>query len=83
MRSVYFVCMDSLDVLYYSLAVGVLVLVGFISYMLYHVVLVLKDTRVILRDIEDTTADIKRLKDTTKQGLTALFGKLAQIKGRS
>lgn len=47
--------MQSLDFLYYSLGIGFLVLVGFLSYVLYFAAADLKEVKRILENIEQVT----------------------------
>lgn len=58
--------MTSLDVLYYALAIGFLVLVGFISYAMYHLGQTLKLVSHITEDVEDITHDIHMTKEKVK-----------------
>ncbi len=78
--------MTSLDVLYYALALGFLVLVGFISYMAYEAALTLKSLRGtlghvdnIVSNVDDLTTDVGNLKNQLKLGYWSLIGKVMSL----
>lgn len=53
--------MTSLDFLYVALGMGFIILVIFISVLLMHVVLLLRDVRKITDDVQNTTGRVKDL----------------------
>lgn len=53
--------MTSLDFLYVSLGIGFIILVIFISVLLMHVVMMLRDVRKITDDVQSTTGRVKEL----------------------
>ena len=64
--------------MYYSLAIGFIILTGFISYAMYHLAEALKSLRVLLDNIEDTAKDFNVIKNKIKLGaLTAIGAALA------
>ena len=65
--------MTSLNVLYYSLAVGFLVLVGFLSYAAFNLSQTLKESTLILKKIDDIAKDAKDLKNAIKGGIQFLI----------
>ncbi len=67
--------MSSLDFLYYALGGGFLVLVGFLSYVLVHVVETLRSVKRMLDNVEDITNDVREVKNSMKSGAFHL-GKL-------
>jgi len=59
--------------LYYSLAIGFIILVGFFSFAMYHFAEALKSLKALLENIDDTTKDFNLIKNKIKLGaLTAL-----------
>ena len=64
--------MDSLNVLYYSLSIGFLVLVGFLSYAAFNLSKTLKELTSILVKIDDITKDVEDLKNLIKDGIIYL-----------
>lgn len=65
--------MTSQEFLYYSLAIGFIVLVGFTSYAMYHLAEALKSIKYLVDNIEDAAKDINLIKNKIKLGaLTAL-----------
>lgn len=68
--------MTSLDILYYSLSVGVIVLVGFISYFLFQIAETVKHLKTVARDAENVTHDLFLLKDGVKKGVRRLWQEL-------
>lgn len=64
--------MSSLDILYYSLAAGFLILVGFVSYAAFNLSQTLKETTSILERIDDITKDVEEFKNYIKQGILYL-----------
>ena len=70
--------MSPQEFLYYSLAIGFIILTGFISYAMYHLAEALKSLRVLLDNIEDTAKDFNVIKNKIKLGaLTAIGAALA------
>ncbi|OGE14650.1 hypothetical protein A2111_02505 [Candidatus Daviesbacteria bacterium GWA1_38_6] len=70
--------MSSQEFLYYSLAIGFIVLVGFISFAMFHLAESLKSLKVLLENIDDTTKDFNLIKNKIKLGaLTAIGAALA------
>lgn len=68
--------MDSLDVLRYSLsAAALLSAFGFI-YVAWWLVQTIKSIKGIVDDVEDTTHDVKLIKDSVKMGVGAVLGRL-------
>ena len=65
--------MTSLNVLYYSLAVGFLVLVGFLSYSAYSLSETLKKLTSILTKVDDVARDVDELKNGIKNGILTLM----------
>ncbi len=61
--------MSSLDFQHYSIGLGFLVLVGFLSYMLYHLTQTIRTLKTILEETEDITKDVSRLKNSIKFGI--------------
>lgn len=64
--------MTSLDLLYVSLAVGFLILVGFVSYAAYNLSRTLKELTSILEKVDDITKDVDELKNHIKNGILYL-----------
>ncbi len=58
--------MNSVDVLYYSLSVGFLVLVGFMCYVLWELNKDLKILRLVLNNVHDISLDASLLKNNLK-----------------
>lgn len=70
--------MISQDFLFYSLGLGFLILVGFISYAAFNLSKTLKEATSILVKVDDITKDVESLKDVIKNGifyLMSLFSK--------
>lgn len=70
--------MNSQDILYYSLAAGFLILVGFVSYAAFNLSRTLKELTSILARVDDITKDVEEFKNYIKQGifyLKSLFTK--------
>jgi hypothetical protein len=74
--------MHSLDILYYSLALGFLILVGFASYALYQLAHALRAIKRTTERMGDITEDIQKTKDRVKAtvvdgivGILGMFGK--------
>lgn len=61
--------MLSIDVLWYSLSLGFLVLVGFFSFALYQLGKVFTSVGKITRDVEDIVHDIEITKERLKLGV--------------
>lgn len=64
--------MNSQDILYYSLAAGFLILVGFVSYAAFNLSHTLKELTSILQRIDDITKDVEEFKNYIKQGILYL-----------
>ncbi len=64
--------MASQDILYYSLAVGFLILVGFVSYAAFSLSKTLKELSSILEKVDDITKDVEELKNHIKNGILYL-----------
>ena len=65
--------MSSLDFLYLSLAIGFLVLVGFISYAAFNLSQTLKKLTSILVKVDDVVKDADDLKNFVKSGILNLI----------
>lgn len=63
----------SQDFLFYSLGVGFLILVGFISYSFYNLSKSLKEATSILEKVDSITKDVESLKDLIKNGILYLL----------
>lgn len=75
--------MDSTNFLNYSLGVGFLVLVGFISYAFYNLSQALKESTSILKKVDAITKDVESLKDVIKNGilyLVSIFSKKGVVR---
>jgi hypothetical protein len=68
--------MSSLDALYYALAVGFLIFVGFISFALYRLGIALETLNRVLREVEDIARDIGSVKNFLKVGLLGIINRL-------
>lgn len=66
--------MTSLDTLYYSLALGFLVLVGFVCFTLYQLSQTIKSFKGVVEDVEDITDDVRSVKNSVKLGILSLIG---------
>ena len=64
--------MVSLNVLYYSLAIGFLILVGFLSYAAFNLSKTLKELASILIKVDDVAKDAEELKNFIKNGILYL-----------
>lgn len=60
--------MVSLNVLYYSLAIGFLILVGFLSYAAFNLSQTFRKSTSILKKVDDIAEDAEELKNFLKQG---------------
>jgi hypothetical protein len=67
--------MNSVDVLYFSLAATSLVLAGFTSWAIYHIVQILKEIKLILRDTQNMTHDLTNVKDALKFGFSRFISR--------
>lgn len=65
--------MFSLNFLYYSLAIGFLILVGFISYAAFSLSQTLNKLTSILIKVDDIAKDADDLKNTIKGGILGLI----------
>lgn len=61
--------MNLQDFLYLSLAVGFLILVGFISFAAYRLGKTLESIKEVVDNAEDITHDVKAIKNQIKSGL--------------
>lgn len=68
--------MVSLDVLYYALAVGFLVFVGFASYALYRLGKAFESLNLVIREVEDVARDIDMAKNLIKSGILSFILRL-------
>lgn len=73
--------MVSQDFLFYSLGLGFLVLVGFLSYAAYSLAQSLKTLTLVLKNAEDISNDIGELKNGIKFGLLNLLHIFFKKKG--
>ncbi len=67
--------MLSLDVLYYALAGGFLVFIGFVSFLLYEMGSFISDLRSLSRNLEKISLDVLALKNGLKFGFWSLVGR--------
>jgi hypothetical protein len=77
--------MNSLDTLYYSLSLGFLILIGGMTYMIYHLTETIKSTKRVVDDTKSLTHDLADIKDGFKVGILGLitaFSKMKLLKGR-
>jgi hypothetical protein len=65
--------MLSLNLLYFSLAIGFLILVGFISYAAYNLSITLKRLTSVLVKVDDVAKDADDLKNLIKSGVLGLL----------
>lgn len=65
--------MTSLNFLYYALGIGVLILVGFLSYAAFNLSQSLKKLTSILVKVDDVAKDADDLKNSIKQGILDLI----------
>jgi hypothetical protein len=65
--------MISQNFLYYSLAIGFLILVGFLSYAAFNLSKTLKETTSILTKVDDVAKDVDELKNGIKSGILTLI----------
>lgn len=65
--------MSSQDILHYSLAIGFIVLVGFLSYAAYSLSQTLKKLTSILTKVDDLAKDADNLKNYLKDGIFKLI----------
>ncbi len=68
--------MTSQDFLYYSLAIGFIVLAGYLCYTLYHLAEALKSLKLLIDNIEDTAKDLNVIKNKIKLGALTTLGTL-------
>jgi uncharacterized protein YoxC len=73
--------MIPLDFLYYSLAIGFLILVGFLSYTLISLSQTLKRLTSILVKVDDITKDVENFKEFIKNGAIYLKNMLVKKGG--
>lgn len=64
--------MLSLNFLYFSLAIGFLILVGFVSYAAFNLSKTLKELTSILLKVDDVAQDAEELKNFIKNGIVYL-----------
>ena len=78
--------LTSLDILYLSLSIGFLILVGVISYLVFRVSRTLGNVDTLVEDVDDTAKDIRGLKNHVKGGVfgavSPVLGLVANIKRR-
>lgn len=72
--------MQSLDVLYFSLAVGFLVLTGFVSFAAFKLGQTLKSARLLILDVKDVVKDVRAVKDSVTSGVLRLILSFFRIK---
>lgn len=73
----------SIDFLYYSLALGFLVLVGFISYAMYQLGQTLKSVQRITNGVEHFTHDLQITKERMKlSALNVIMGLISLFRRR-
>lgn len=65
--------MTSQDFLFYSVGVGFLILVGFLSYAAFNLSQTLKKSTSILEKVDDITKDVDDLKNVIKHGIKYLM----------
>ena len=65
--------MTSQDFLFYSLGIGFLILVGFLSYAAFNLSQTLKKSTSILEKVDDITKDVDDLKNVIKHGIQYLM----------
>jgi hypothetical protein len=68
--------MSSLDALYYALAGGFLIFVGFISFALYRLGIALETLNRVLQEVEDVARDVSSAKNFLKVGLLGIVDRL-------
>lgn len=68
------------EFLYYSLGIGFLILVAYLCYMLYHLTQTLKSVKQVVKDAEDITKDVSKLKNTVKLGFFSLLSSILSSK---
>ena len=73
--------MLSLNFLYYSLGIGFLILVGFLSYAAFTLSQTLKKSTSILEKVDDLVRDAEELKNFIKNGILYLKNVLAKKGG--
>ncbi len=60
--------MNSLDILFYTLSITVLLLVGILGYIGIHLVKTLKSIEKLINDMENISHGIRQLKNAIKYG---------------
>ena len=73
--------MVSQDFLFYSLGIGFLILVGFVSYAAYNLSLTLKELTSILTKVDDIAQDAEDLKNYIKKGIMSFLNLFVARKG--
>lgn len=73
---------STLDLLFVSLSIGFLVLVGFLAFLIVKASQTLSSLSILLTDVEDIASDVKRAKDSTKFGLLRTIDFISAILGR-
>jgi hypothetical protein len=74
--------MNVQDMFYYIASAGILVSVVLFAFLVYQVILTLKDLRIVIKDVEDTTHDVAMVKNGLKAGiLSALVTVLGKKRG--
>lgn len=61
--------MSPLEILYYTLTIGFVVLVIFISYAFYEFSKTLRSARDLIENVDDITRDVSNVKNTFKSGI--------------
>ena len=65
--------------MFYSLAIGFLILVGFISLAAYRLAKSLESLKVLIDNLEDTTKDLNIIKNKIKLGALTSIASLLKI----
>ena len=71
--------MNSLDVLYYSLAVSAIALTTGLLYLLYQVAKTVKEMQQVIEDVNSVTHDLEAMKESLKSGVLGKFAILAKF----
>lgn len=65
--------MRSVDVFYYSLSVGFLILVIFISYASFNIAQTLKKIKMVIEKVDDVAMDVQFVKNKFQVGLLGIL----------
>ena len=68
-----------LDLLYISLAVGFLVLVGFVVYLIINLKNTLDRVNMVLEDTRDVTKDVRGIKNMVKVSILGALSKVLRL----